>query len=127
MQPKPERARPRTSRTASSTSGPDPAPPPEEEGAVIGTIVGRYVATAAGVPMESRDSVSVVAGRGIEGDRYFDRTGHWSDPRWPDQELTMIETETAEDVGVDAASLRRNVVTRGVALNAVVGSVLRIG
>ena len=90
-------------------------------------VVGLYVAPKAGAPMERRASIDVEPGAGAEGDRYREGTGHWSDPRWPDQELTLFEEETADALGLDAALLRRNVVTRGVHLAELVGRDLRLG
>lgn len=70
----------------------------------------------------------VVAGRGIGGDRYFAGAGTWSD--WPDQTgiaLTLVEAEVLEELGLDGAAARRNVVTRGIRLNDLVGKQFRIG
>jgi MOSC domain-containing protein YiiM len=52
---------------------------------------------------------------------------HWSDPRWPHQELTLVEAEVAEELAIAAVHLRRNIVTRGVRLNALIGSTVQIG
>jgi MOSC domain-containing protein YiiM len=82
---------------------------------------------ARGAPVEPRGWVEVVPGVGIIGDRYAARLGHWGDPRWPDQELTLVEAEVAEELGIGAGQLRRNVVTRGVQLNAMIGNTFRIG
>jgi hypothetical protein len=90
-------------------------------------VVGLYTAAAAGEPMVGHAEVEVRPGLGIVGDRYALGRGYWSDPRWPDQELTLVEAEVAEALGVDAAALRRNVVTRGGSLNALIGVRFRIG
>jgi MOSC domain-containing protein YiiM len=72
------------------------------------------------------ESVNGVAGKGLEGNRYFD-TGR------PHQELTLIEAEQLErtltDHGleIDAAATGRNILTRGVDLNALVGQRFRVG
>jgi MOSC domain-containing protein len=69
-----------------------------------------------------------IAGIGLEGDRYFAGVGTWSD--YPDQsgsDLTLIEAEELEAVGLPGANARRNVVTRGVRLNDLVGRRFRIG
>ena len=39
------------------------------------SVSGIYIATAAGGPMSGHGSVSIKAGKGIEGDRYFSQTG----------------------------------------------------
>ena len=46
--------------------------------------------------MEQQGSVEVVPGLGIVGDRYALHTGTWSNPKWPDQELTLFAAEVAE-------------------------------
>ena len=92
-----------------------------------GTVVGLYTAPRARAPMDSHDAVEVVAGVGIPGDRYATGLGHWSDPRWPDQELTLVEAEVADDVGLPANQLRRNIVTRGVRLDDLIGTTFKIG
>jgi MOSC domain-containing protein YiiM len=72
------------------------------------------------------ESVQAVAGKGLEGNRYFD-TGR------PHQELTLIEAEQLERVAaedgldIDAAATGRNLLTRGVDLNALVGKRFRVG
>ena len=91
------------------------------------SVVGIHVASAAGAPMQSRDWVEVVPGVGILGDRYATRRGHWSDPRWRDQELTLVEAEVAADLGLEPGSLRRNLVTRGVQLQGLLGLEFRLG
>jgi MOSC domain-containing protein YiiM len=90
-------------------------------------VVGLFTAVEAGAPVVGRDSVEVRPGKGIVGDRYALGLGHWSDPRWPDQELTLVEAEVAEALAIEAALLRRNVVTRGVRLDDLIGVRFRIG
>lgn len=74
-------------------------------------------------------SVEAVAGRGLRGDRYFDsrnRTG-------PDCQASLIEIENIEAVeratGLDIPPdlPRRNIVTRGIRLNDLVGRRFAIG
>lgn len=90
-------------------------------------VVGLYTAVTAGAPMISHSVVEVRPGLGVVGDRYATGCGYWSDPRWPDQELTLVEAEVAEALNVDAGALRRNVVTRGVRLHELIGVRFRIG
>ena len=71
--------------------------------------------------------VTVVAGAGIEGDRYF---GHHDEPG---QNITLIEAEEIESFlneferQYDLSVSGRNVVTRGVRLNDLVGQEFYIG
>lgn len=72
-------------------------------------------------------SASVIAGRGVVGDRYFLGKGSFSHWRGTGRALTLVEAEALEDVGLGFAESRRNVVTRGVDLNALVGVRFRVG
>lgn len=92
-----------------------------------GQVVGLFTASAAGEPTQSHDSVELVPGVGIPGDRYATRAGFWSDPRWPDQELTLVEEELAFELGVEPSRMRRNLVTRGVDLASLIGAQFTIG
>lgn len=85
------------------------------------------IALAAGEPMQRLTEAEVIAGAGIRGDRYAVGRGHWSDPKWPDQEVTLIEAEVAEELHVRPEQLRRNLVIRGVPLATLVGREFRIG
>lgn len=99
---------------------------PEQQGAA-GRVEALYVAARGADAMQEPVSVEVVPGVGIVGDRYATRTGHWSDPRWPDQQLTLVESEVAEELGVSPTLLRRNIATRGVRLPQLIGVRFRIG
>jgi MOSC domain-containing protein YiiM len=84
--------------------------------------------------MVSHSQVLAVAGRGLEGDRYFSGAGTFSDrPQKPDSEVTLIEEENIAKYVADtgrafsAADARRNLVTRGVSLNELVGREFSIG
>lgn len=77
--------------------------------------------------MVAHERVRVVPGVGIPGDRYAERLGHWSDPKWPDQELTLVEGELLEELGLPLDGLRRNVVTRGLDLKWLAGREFSIG
>lgn len=91
------------------------------------TIVAICTSPRGGEPMTQVPSVSLIPGVGIEGDRYALRTGWWSDPKWPDQELTLFEAEVAEAIGIAPAEARRNLVTRNVRLEGLTGVRFRIG
>ena len=78
-----------------------------------------------GKPSKDVDGAKAVAGKGLEGDRYF---GHDYD-----SQVTLIEAEAidamAEDAGLklEYGEARRNIVTRGVALNHLVEREFRVG
>jgi len=84
--------------------------------------------------MSSRPEVRAVPGRGLEGDRYFDGRGTFSPhPQKPDYEITFIEREKVEAFAREsglpftAIHARRNIVTEGVDLNALVGKEFYVG
>src|SRR4051794_20996028 len=98
-----------------------------------GVIRDIYVAPSARAAMVMRDAVTVVEGRGLEGDRYFLGKGSFS--RWPGdgRPVTLIEQEAIDAVlsehGISLADgrSRRNLVTSGVALAELVGRRFRVG
>lgn len=83
--------------------------------------------------MKTTVEAHALPGRGLEGDRYFLRTGTYSGKNGADREITFIEVEALEalrrDYGVtlEPGETRRNVATRGVPLNHLVGRVFRVG
>jgi MOSC domain-containing protein YiiM len=97
-----------------------------------GTIEFIYIAPAATAPALSVKEAHAIPGVGLEGDRYALRQGTFYKPE-PDFELTLIEAEAIEalkrDYNVDLppSEARRNLVTRGVALNHLVGRDFQIG
>nr|HRC63069.1 sulfurase [Dehalococcoidia bacterium] len=102
-----------------------PSLPPAE--AVAGRVEAIFTAPEAGAPMEQQGTVVVAPGVGIVGDRYALGTGTWSDPRWPDQELTLFEAEVADALGLEPYVPRRNIVLRGVSLYGLIGVRFRLG
>ncbi|MGH2978793.1 MAG: MOSC domain-containing protein [Solirubrobacterales bacterium] len=100
-----------------------------------GTVESIHIAPRAEEDTDAVESVAVVAGRGIEGDRYFrtDGSGTFHEADKHGQDLTLIEAEAIEglaaDTGIELApgESRRNVVTRGVALNDLVGRRFTVG
>ncbi|PYX63951.1 MAG: MOSC domain-containing protein [Acidobacteria bacterium] len=97
-----------------------------------GTVKSIHIAAAARERMQSLDQARAIPGVGLEGDRYALRQGTFFKPL-PDFELTLIEGEAVEalrrdyDVDLDSGEIRRNLVTRGVPLNHLVGREFRIG
>ena len=93
-----------------------------------GTVELLAVAPQAEAPMQLVPQAEALPGRGLAGDRYAAGTGTFS-PRGghkPGYELTLIAAEvveelTARDAALDFASTRRNVLTRGIDVNALVG------
>lgn len=72
-------------------------------------------------------------GKGLEGDRYFLKTGTYSNHPGLGRDVTLIEIEAIEamkrdyDVEIAPGESRRNIVTRGVPLNHLVGREFKVG
>lgn len=83
--------------------------------------------------MRSVARVRAIAAVGLEGDRYALGTGHYSDGPAPDRQITLIAAEELERLAVEhgialePGESRRNMTTRGIDLNALVGRRFRIG
>ena len=98
-----------------------------------GSVHSIHIAAVASEPTTSVDEARAVPGKGLEGDRYFNREGTYSDRHGPDRELTLIEIETIEALERDyklklsPGDARRNIVTRGVPLNHLVGKDFSVG
>lgn len=86
-----------------------------------------FLAGKAGEPQIEVRTIDVVAGAGIEGDRYFGAKDE------PGQNITLVEAEEIEAFGaeagrgIDLSSTRRNLVTRGVRLKDLVGREFTVG
>jgi len=86
-----------------------------------------FTRASSGVLPTEHTSVQVTAGAGIEGDRYFGRHEE------PGQNVTFIEAEEIESffaeqgLPCDLSAPGRNIVTRGVRLNDLVGIEFLVG
>lgn len=98
-----------------------------------GVLLAIHTAPEASAPMVERDAARLVAGLGIEGDRYASARGTYSGKPAPDRQVTLIEIETldalARDHGIDLPphETRRNLTTAGVPLNHLVGRDFAVG
>jgi MOSC domain-containing protein YiiM len=99
-----------------------------------GSVVSIHIAPATSEPMLSVHEAHAVPGRGLEGDRYFLGTGHFSEHHGPSYEITLIEQETIqalneeyEELVLKPGDVRRNIVTCAVPLNHLVRRVFRVG
>lgn len=94
-----------------------------------GAIESIHIADETGGPVRPLDSVEVVAGVGLVGDRNHRLDGE----NKPGRDLTLIEAENIESLarehGIQLApgESRRNLTTRGVRLNDLVGKEFWIG
>jgi MOSC domain-containing protein YiiM len=98
-----------------------------------GNVVSIHIAPAAGAPMSAVAEIRVVAGKGLEGDRYFRKTGSYSKTPGSGREVTLIEIEAIDAlqreyrIDIDPGQARRNIVTRGVALNHLIDREFSVG
>lgn len=92
----------------------------------VGSVVAILTAPAAERPLVRVDQIDAVAGRGLAGDRYYDGRGTFSKPGRGYQ-LTLVEAEALDSIDLPWEQARRNIVTRGIALNALVGNRFKIG
>lgn len=99
----------------------------------IGKVEGIFIALNKGEPTFLVTQAHLVPGMGIEGDRYFNKTGIPDNHSKPGREITLIEMEAIESIREDDGiqitpdQTRRNIVTRGIALNNLVGHLFSVG
>ena len=78
-------------------------------------------------PITEVDSIEVLANKGIVGDRHF------HDSNDPYNQLSLIESENIDEynikfgLNIPYTNFRRNVVTKGIKLNDLIGKKLKIG
>ncbi|MGY1793993.1 MOSC domain-containing protein [Geodermatophilus sp. SYSU D00525] len=97
------------------------------------TVLEIWTTPAAAAPMRRVPSARLLAGRGLEGDRYALGGGTWA--RYPDLEkqLTLIDADDVAAVGAEVGvpltpgDTRRNLVTTGVDLPSLVGRWFAVG
>src|ERR671924_474976 len=84
-----------------------------------GAVTGIFIAAEGAGPITALHSVQAVAGKGLEGDRYFLSIGTYSDIPGTGRQVTLIETEAlqaaARDYGIalEPGQSRRNIETAG--------------
>lgn len=102
-------------------------------GTVVGRVEALFTTDAAGAPMVSHETVRAIVGKGLDGDRYAKGIGTYSDVPGGNRELTLIAAEALEMIAREFAvrmsqtECRRNIITRGVNLDALYGKRFRIG
>jgi len=98
-----------------------------------GMVVSIHIAPTGAAAMKSTKQVAAVLGRGLEGDRYFSHLGTYSNDPGTGRHVTLIEIEAIEalkrdyDIDLPPALTRRNIVTRSMPLNHLVGCKFKIG
>jgi MOSC domain-containing protein YiiM len=98
-----------------------------------GSVTSLQIASGESQPMQAIKHAHAVPSRGIEGDRYYLGTGHFSKEGKKSYEITLIENETLialkRDYGFELPPIdaRRNIVTVGVPLNHLVWKEFYVG
>ena len=98
-----------------------------------GRVEAIHVGPEAREPLLPVASVRAVRGRGLEGDRYFRQVGTFSSRPGNGRDVTLIEAEAIEalaretGIALGPGASRRNITTRGIRLNGLVGHVFRVG
>lgn len=99
---------------------------PYAAASTVGMVAAILLAPNAEEPLARVDEAGALAGRGLAGDRYAAGRGTFSAPG-RGYELTLVEADVLEEIELSWDQARRNVVTRGIALNGLVGRRFRIG
>lgn len=95
---------------------------------MTGQVRAIHLAAVEGAPMQVQERAELVAGKGIVGDRNFCEQG-----TEPAEQVTLVEEEQVEYFNrrcgrsIETADTRRNVATRGIDLNALVGRDFMVG
>ncbi|MBR0652071.1 MOSC domain-containing protein [Roseomonas terrae] len=100
-----------------------------------GTVAHMHITARAFLPMRPQESIELVAGRGIVGDRYMlgIEQGFYSEKPEEGRQVTLFEAEVLDailrdyKIELSPEEHRRNITTRGVPLNWLVGQRFRIG
>jgi MOSC domain-containing protein YiiM len=92
----------------------------------VGTVAAILITATAEAPLSRVDEAEALAGRGLAGDRYAAGRGTFSGPG-RGYELTLVAAEVLDEIQLSWEQARRNIVTRGISLNGLVGRRFRIG
>ena len=99
---------------------------------MIGKVESIYIGQNSPASLTGVSSATIEEGRGIVGDRYFYGNGTFSKNK-PDRHVTLIEAEEIDRFNSENGftfgygEFRRNIVTRGIRLNDLVGKTFQIG
>jgi MOSC domain-containing protein YiiM len=103
---------------------------------MVGKVVSLFISSGAGLPMESSIQARALAGRGFAGDRYAANQGTFSNSQTM-RHVSLIAREAFEQANRDLVELglapfglhetRRNIITDGIDVYAMLGRDFRIG
>ena len=93
-----------------------------------------FITSDKGLPMQSQDTVHAIAGVGLAGDRYARGTGAYSkSKRETIRHVSLVSEEAIKEANKENGTnftpreTRRNIVTRGIDLNELVGQEFYVG
>lgn len=95
-----------------------------------GQVIGIFISPQKGLPMQALEKAEAIAGKGLKGDRYFGQEGTIKKGI---RHVTLIEEEALAAVWRDYSleffpiETRRNLLTRNVSLNHLVGKAFQVG
>ena len=98
-----------------------------------GIVVALFTVDRRAAPMKKVEQLYALAGRGIEGDRYFLGTGTYSKSPEPGRQVTLIKSEVLEslknklEINVKPEESRRNILTQGIEINELFGTDFYVG
>lgn len=98
-----------------------------------GEVIGIFIRPEESQPTQEVSRVRAVPGRGLEGDYFFSLPANQDKRQASGNEITLIEIEALEAVSRDykvslgLGESRRNIVTRHVPLNHLIGKQFRVG
>ena len=98
-----------------------------------GSVIAIFTVDRMKAPMQQVGQINAIAGKGLEGDRYFLGTGTYSKKPKPDRQVTLIQSEILEslktkfDITVKPDESRRNILTKGIEINDLIGTEFFVG
>ena len=98
-----------------------------------GIVVALFTVDRRAAPMKKVEQLYALAGRGIEGDRYFLGTGTYSKSPERGRQVTLIKSEVLEslknklEINVKPEESRRNILTQGIEINDLIGTEFYVG
>lgn len=100
---------------------------------VTGSVVAIYITDRRSAPMTKVQHIKAIAGQGIEGDRYFLGAGTYSKKPEPGRQITLIKSEVLRwlndefQININPEQSRRNVLTRDIEINELIGTEFFVG
>src|SRR5262245_2878159 len=103
-------------------------PPAAQAPTTTGSVAGIYLAEEAGASAQAVDTARAIPDRGLEGDRHVIGRGTFPSGL-PGSALTLVQSEVCESFvpPLSPDEHRRNIMTRGIDLNALVGHEFIVG